>query len=145
MSFRSGCCVRKPRSRRYFWIKGSDGDSNGDQRCDDGQHVEPRIDGREIPLGETVSPGRGMKMRHTASDSPSVGIKLVSPVTDSPMARQVQDAPSAEEIKRRNKEEKRRLTLSGRSMRGSAIAPWSTRPKRPSRSLTSPIARRASP
>jgi hypothetical protein len=48
-------------------------------------------------------------MRHTASDSPSVGIKLVSPVTDSPMARQVQDAPSAEEIKRRNKEEKRRL------------------------------------
>ena len=50
-----------------------------------------------------------MKMRHTASDSPSVGIKLVSPVTDSPMARQVQDAPSAEEIKRRNKEEKRRL------------------------------------
>jgi hypothetical protein len=48
-------------------------------------------------------------MRHTASDTPSVGIKLVSPVTDSPMARQVQDAPSAEEIKRRNKEEKRRL------------------------------------
>jgi hypothetical protein len=38
-----------------------------------------------------------------------VGIKLVSPVTDSPMARQVQDTPSAEEIKRRNKEEKRRL------------------------------------
>jgi hypothetical protein len=50
-----------------------------------------------------------MKMRHTASDAPSVSIKLVSPVTDSPMARQVQDAPSAEEIKRREKEEKRRL------------------------------------
>ena len=48
-------------------------------------------------------------MRHTASDAPSVGIKLVSPVTDSPMARQVQDAPSDEEIKRRNKEDKRRL------------------------------------
>lgn len=48
-------------------------------------------------------------MRHTASDAPSVSIKLVSPVTDSPMARQVQDAPSAEEIKRREKEEKRRL------------------------------------
>jgi hypothetical protein len=38
-----------------------------------------------------------------------VGIKLVSPLTDSPMARQVQDVPSAEEIKRRDKEEKRRL------------------------------------
>jgi hypothetical protein len=48
-------------------------------------------------------------MRHTASDTSSVSIKLVSPVTDSVMARQVQDAPSAEEIKRRNKEEKRRL------------------------------------
>jgi hypothetical protein len=38
-----------------------------------------------------------------------VGIKLVSPITDSPMARQVQDASSAEELKRRNKAEKRRL------------------------------------
>src|SRR5262245_8029179 len=57
---------------------------------------------------KTVSPRRGMKMRHTAADSSSVGIKLVSPLTDS-MARQAQDPPSAAEIKRQNKEEKRRL------------------------------------
>jgi hypothetical protein len=48
-------------------------------------------------------------MRHAASDTHSVGIKLVTPVTDSPMARQVPDTPSADEIKRRKKDEKRRL------------------------------------
>ena len=48
-------------------------------------------------------------MRHSASDTTSVGIKLVTPVSDSPMARQAHDAPSAEEITRRQKEEKRRL------------------------------------
>jgi hypothetical protein len=54
-----GCCVHKPRSRRYFWIEGSDGDSNGDQRCDDSQHAEPRMDGREIPLGKDCLPWQG--------------------------------------------------------------------------------------
>jgi hypothetical protein len=53
-----GCCVHKPRSRRYFWIEGSDRESTGDQRCE-GQPAEPRMDGREIPLGEDCLPWRG--------------------------------------------------------------------------------------
>jgi hypothetical protein len=47
-------------------------------------------------------------MRHFGSDTPSVGIKLVTPVGDSPLARQAPDTPSAGEIKRLKKEEKRR-------------------------------------
>ena len=46
-------------------------------------------------------------MRHFGSKTPTVGMKLVTPVADPPMAGQPPDPLSADEIKRRKKEWKR--------------------------------------